>query len=91
MFRRRQTKPCDTPGTEGYWVPGLSHGTDCMEKAKEHPSFMMSQQLYLGQELLSEEGLESALPGARPRGEGQLCWARKQTPPTSTIVSEPHQ
>lgn len=53
---------------EGYWVPGLSHGTDYMEKAKAHPSFMMSEQLYLGQELLSEEGLESALPGARPRG-----------------------
>lgn len=66
---------------EGYWVPGLSHGTDCMEKAKAHPSFMMSEQLYLGQELLSEEGLESALPGARPRG-GRTALLGKKTDPT---------
>lgn len=54
---------------EGYWVPGLSHGTHCTEKAKTRPFLMMSEQLYLGQELLCEEGLDSALPGARPGGK----------------------
>lgn len=59
----------------GYWVPGLSHGTDCTEKAeKTHPSSMMSEQLYLGQELLCEEG-------ARPKG-GKAALLGEKTDPT---------
>lgn len=62
---------------EGYWVPGLSHGT---EKAKTHPPSMMSEQLYLGQE-------RAAVGFARWKGEeGQ----REQTPPRSAMAPEPH-
>lgn len=42
----------------------------------------MSEQLYLAQELLGEEGPESALPGASAKGEGRTALLGDKTDPT---------